>query len=543
MSAILFLMRKEFKNYFRNMVRHPSKLIANLIVVALIVFSLLSFSFTGRASSRPQMHFDLGVLHGIFLGWLLLLGVPTLLSSMENGASFFRMPDVNFLFVSPVSPKTILSYGLVKKMLTSLMGFIFMIFYSGMLTQNFDISMTGVLFLILGSAFFLFLIQTLSLLLYSFTNGRPLRKKIVKAFVFVLMGIFAAETYLVFLQCGGTTQAIGAALASPYLEYFPLVGWTKGAVFALIAGSAAKAAAYGGLLFAATLAFIVVFRRYNVDYYEDVLQNAERVTELTQAIREKRAYTVRRKKPAKLGRTGIGKGWGASTFFYKQLCEARRRSRLVFLSTSTFMLLGLNLGYYLLFTTIGKSQNDPAPADMPILFGFFTSIYILFLMDMLTGWRAELTKPYIFLAPESAFKKLLWSCMMGILKPSVDGVIIFGVTCAVSRANPGTGLICILGYASFAFLFTAGNVMGQRIFGSMANRGLIMFLHMIMILLLLAPGAIAAGVLIYVDMQVPFLADSMLPLAAGIPVVLSNILVSLVVFYACRNVLSNLEMN
>ena len=93
---------------------------------------------------------------------------------------------------------------------------------------------------------------------------------------------------------------------------------------------------------------LALFRKSDADYYEDVLQSTETQFQARQAMKDggRNASSMnafRTDKKVRVGKTGLGGGWGADTFFYKHLCEARRRSRLVFLNTTTIIMLIVDL--------------------------------------------------------------------------------------------------------------------------------------------------------------------------------------------------------
>lgn len=527
MNAMAYLIRKQAKNFFRDILHHPSKIILYIFFIAFIVFVYIN---SMREPVNPQNFKDIRILHGILLAWLLFLGTTSILTSLKNGASVFKMSDVNFLFVSPVSPKNVLAYGLLKQMAGILFGFIFMAFYSGTLLDTFNISFGGVAVIILGTVIFLFTVQVFSLLLYSFVNGRPKRVSAARAVIYTLVGLNVAVALAVFMQNGGKENAIYAAIASPLLELIPIAGWFKGAIFALISGDTGRVVVFSALNAAFLILSIILFVKTDTDYYEDVLESTEKRFEVMRAAKEKRVYARDSRDSArnvKVGKEGIGKGCGADTFFYKHMCEARRRSRFVFIDKFTFVLLVINLVAYFIMRSIDCAM----PVGQIMLISTGISAYILFFMNATGDWTRELSKQYIYLVPEPPFKKLIWASMTSIIKPAMDGVIIFTVTCAISRANPLTGLLCILLYASFGFLFTAGNVLSQRVFGGMSNRGVTVFLYMFMLFIIIAPGAVISVVLYNLQPGLP-------GIVIGMPTVIWNVAVSALIFFACRNLLS-----
>lgn len=533
MGAILYIARKQIINSVRRLLHRPARLIAGLASVALILWMLLGLPSRSGGGADPRL------LEGGYLVWLLLLGAVAVYSSLEAGSSLFTLSDVNLLFVSPLSPKKILAFGLVRQTGKTMAGFVFMLFYSGMLIQSFGITASGVVLLILGTVALLLSVQVLGLALYCWTGGSPARRLAVKLGLLCVPALVLLLAYLVFRRGGGTLEALYAAIASPVLEAVPLVGWTKGAVFALMAGNWLAAAIYLVLLAALLALILVLLFRTDADYYEDVLQGAETTFELRRSIKEKRTVDVRSRRKKKVGKTGIGRGWGADAFFYKHLCEARRGSRFVLLGSSTVILSLVAFGMTAVMTLIGSNNGEPVPTDAILVSVLGAGVYLLFFMSAVGDWSRELAKPYLYLVPEDPFKKLLWAGMTTVLKPALDGLGVFSVMGAAMRSNPFTVIACILGYAGFGFLFTAGSVLGRRVLGSVPNRGALMILYMLLILAVTAPGLAGSIVVIFA------LGESLsgaAPLLIALPCVLWNVLVSLGIFYGCRNLLASSEI-
>lgn len=533
MSAILYIARKQIINSVRRLLHRPARLVAGLASVALILWMLLDFPSRSGGGADPRL------LEGGYLVWLLFLGAVAVYSSLEAGSSLFTLSDVNLLFVSPLSPKKILAFGLIRQTGKTMAGFVFLLFYSGMLIESFGITAGGVVLLILGTVALLLVVQVLGLALYCWTGGSPARRRAVKIGLLSVPAAVLLLAYLVSRREGGTVEALYAAAASPVLEAVPLVGWTKGAVFALMAGNGRAAVIYLALLVALFALILMLLFRTDADYYEDVLQSAETTFELRRSMKEKRTADVRSRRKKKVGKTGIGRGWGANAFFYKHLCEARRGSRFVLLGSSTVILSLVAFGMTAVMTLLGNNNGMPAPTDVILASVLGAGVYLLFFMSAAGDWSRELAKPYLYLVPEDPFKKLFWAGMTTVLKPALDGLVVFSVLCAALRANPLTALACILGYAGFGFLFTAGNVLGRRVLGSVPNRGALMALYMLLILVITAPG-LAGSIAVMVALGESL--SGAAPLLIALPCVLWNVLVSLAIFYGCRNLLASSEI-
>ena len=535
MSSIVFLMRKQIKNSLLEMIHHPSKLIAYVVIIGILAMSIIGNSMEPKKATSGM---DIRILHGSYFVILLMIAVLTLLNGLKSGTTFFSMSDVNFLFVSPISSKRILAYGLAKQMGTSLLVMLFLLFYGAMLVNTFKISWASVILLVAGLAVLLFVVQVFALLIYSFTNGRPNRIKAVKGIIYAFVIVFLLYVGQNILANGYNLESVYKAISSPQLEWFPVVGWIKGAVFGVIGANMLNAAAYTLVIVASVAVGLLLFVKSDTDYYEDVLQSTENTYQLKQRMKKGNlGKTVTMDaKPTKVHDTGMNRGWGANAFFYKHLREAKRRSRLVFINGSTVVLLIASVAMTLFISKISGNDHDPVPVGVLMAIATGMTVYIQFFLNAAGDWTRELLKPAIYLVPEKPFAKLIWASMTTILKPVIDGAIIFTVLCLVLHANPLTAIVCALIYGSTGFLFTANNVLSQRLFGSVANKGLLMIAYMFILVLTVAPGVVCSALLLAFGNGLP-------GIVIGLPVVIWNVVISIGIFATCRNILDNVELN
>ena len=72
-------------------------------------------------------------------------------------------------------------------------------------------------------------------------------------------------------------------------------------------------------------------------------------------------------------------------------------------------------------------------------------LYFLLFSNAAGEWGQELSKPYIYLVPASPMKKLLWGSLTSLIKPVVDGVLVFTVVIRMlSLTGVLTGLARLL---------------------------------------------------------------------------------------------------
>ena len=129
MSSIAFILRKSLKNNILELLRHPGKLVAYLFVAACLLFSALSMALSPQ-EELPEF-LDLRILQGIYFALLMFIVMINLIKGVDSGSTFFSMGDVNMLFISPISPKKILVYGLMKQMGMTVLVACCMVAYGG----------------------------------------------------------------------------------------------------------------------------------------------------------------------------------------------------------------------------------------------------------------------------------------------------------------------------------------------------------------------------------------------------------------------------
>ncbi len=531
MKAMLYLFRKEIKNSLLDTLRHPGKLIPYLFIIALLGFSLFSNMETNNSSIL-----DFRILEGLYLGILFLIGIPMLLNGLKSGATFFRMSDVNFLFVSPISPKKILAYGLLKQMGSSLVMMFFLLYYGGMAYKLFGVQTWQLVVLIAGFALLVFTMQVLALLFYSYSSGSPARVRRIKAGLYLLLAAAVAFILFTYFTHGSGIESLLAAVSSPNLTVLPVAGWIKGMVFSIMSGNAVGILLFSVLNAAALGGGIFLFLKSNSDYYEDVLQSTETAFEMRKSVKEGNSFQKQSNRTIKIRDTGINHGWGANIFFFKHLRQQTRQSRLPFLGVSTVVIAALNLVMAIFLQTVSASDSDPIPSGIIMAICLMASSYVLFFFNLAGDWAKELAKPYIYLVPANPFAKLVWASLSTVLKPAIDGILVFVVLEIYLKANPATALLCILLYASVGFLYVSVNILFQRLFGGMVNKGLGLLIYIFLLGLLFAPGAAVSGFL-YVSFR------NLPGIVVGLPCFAWNIAISLGIFAACRNLLSSAEIN
>lgn len=543
-SPLVYLTAVKLKNQIKEAVKHPAKLIYILFLVAVMVFVVV----VGRESGEGTELRPLYELTGIMVVFFTFVSLMTFLNGINGGAGnypMFTLSDVSMLFPSPLKPNKVLFYGLFRQLgLSLLLGF-FLLFQYSWLHAVYGMDYIHIVLIVLGYGCSLFLGQVCAMAVYVRTSGNDNARRAVRYCVYAVTLLFAAGLVWrcvpvlagmagaeeLFLSASGLPAALSAG--ADYLAkvgiFFPVSGWSAGLIGNLFTGDY-LAAGLCALLMAAgfCLALLLVIKNKN-NYYEDVLQTAEVAQSAIVAKREGQPAEVMPKK-VRLGKTGLGRGKGASVMFYKHLLENRRSGVLLFSKMSIIFML-IVIGCAVLYSFLFADEEDNTAAFVAV---FTMSTYMQIFSESLGRFSWEISKPYIYLIPESPFKKLLYATAETLMADCVEAAVIFVPVSLLLGLGPVEMVLCILARISFSLLFTAGNILVERVFGTVRSKGLILFFYIVSLMLLAVPGVVLGIVLL-----------ELLPGAIGMLLGMTacNVPIALLVVFLCRNLLQYAELN
>jgi len=463
-------------NRLKELRRKPGKLVLYLFVLAAIVGLIL---LTLRTGDEPQVAAPIFWLTGILFALIALMTVLTVRSGLSSGDAIFEMNDVNLLFVSPVSPRKILLYGIARMAKTALLTSFFILFQSSAIS-SFGAGYGGVLITFAGYVLSILVLTIVSLLIYSKTNGRPGRKRLIKIVTVALFVPLLNPIVTQYILSRDIIIALEAMILSPYLRFFPVAGWAASGVTAFLSGELLSGFFFFGLNLLLGACLTVYILLSNPDYYEDVLVATETAYEKQRAAAEGDINAVLlSKRKVKITKTGI-RGEGAAALFGKHVRESFRQSRLGFLSLSSVLVV------------VGAGALSYFVSDLLIILQILMWIK-LFTIGVGRGLK-ETYSHYIYMIPEPSFSKILWSNMEPMAKTLVEGVLVFAVSGIVIAASPLLVIACILAYTLFALLLLGVNYLYMRLTGADISSGILITIYFVAVAVFIAPG-IVLGVL------------------------------------------------
>ncbi len=511
MKALIYLTAKKLKNGILEYIKTPSKLIPALILIAVMVGS----AFTSKGYTDIHYARDIHELYAIIFALYTLIFILISKNGFYNGASMFSMQDVNLIFTSPLKQNTVLSFGLVQQLGRSLMLGFFILFQSGTVCATYGVGFEVLIYILIGYGITVFLSQMTAMIIYSYTSSDDKKRKAVKSTYTAVIAAFGAYAlYLAYMSGGINIPNLVEVTQTPLARLFPVSGMIALAISGCIAGNVPNILL--GVIYCVVfwVLYRVAIRFINSDYYEDVLQSTENSFSAISARKEGKA-SENAPRNVKTGKIGITKGFGASVIAEKHKIENRRSRKFILSLTSLVMVI---------FTAVSAFLFRDEPIAV-----FALSIYMMTMSIVSGRWAKELSYPYIYLIPESSYKKLLY-----MIKSEIPSIVTESLLCClpiyfICRIGITDAIAMVLARISFAFLIISVNLLLKKIFGESDKKKFIVLFYFLMVMIFSMPGIIAA---VAVFMAIPFYLDFAL-----LAMSLVNTVTALIIAFNCRKIL------
>lgn len=524
MKTLIYLLLTIIKNKILSLKKKPGLLVLYIIIFVYTTLLLVFSSMNSNILAEDHTFSNVRLLYGIFAAILLIITYSNVFTGLSRGSTLFDMPDIGLLFPAPISSVKILFYGMIKGMGNAFLTSIFLIFQLTNIKMNFNISNGAIVSLFLIYVMSIFYNQLLSMSVYIFSNADSTRKNIVK----VIMAIFILYLFVIIfyqyrLSGGEPLEAVNQTMDSKGFWFMPVIGWSVMLLSSIVEGNLLWSIIPILLFFVSGVGMVYIFTKVEGDYYEDVLVG----TEFKHNVKEraKEGKTVNNKK-AKVRKDDLALrgGIGATSLFFKDLRERQRLSRVPFVDSFT-LIVAMATGIVIYF-----SKND---FSIYFVLGFL--IYLQLFMATAGSLSQELRKPYIYLIPAKSLNKLVFASMSSIVKPAIDGIIIFTIASIVGKTSILLSFFLVLAYVASSAMFVSYTLLLQRIFGSQPNQIVKGIVGVFLYLLVLGPG-IALTVITILALPSP------LKFLGTLPFTLYSITFSVIIFAICGNLIDKSEM-
>ncbi len=534
MGPFWYLLKTQLKNSLKSLKKNPAKLIGYLCILLFLGLSIITNSMGKDSQTEAHQIRSMEELGCIIMAFFMLVAWPSLKIGLDKGTTFFKMPDVNLLFTAPFDPKKVLIYGLINQMGTNVFVSLFIFYQIPFLNNVYGVKPIKCLAIFIAYLVMLCITQLMCMAIYMYTQSHAKRKQGINALLYLLLIVPLLIMSLQLLR--GEKFLTAIINGFEYLTYLPYIGWIKGILYSYLIGAGGSMLLYSLLLLGGLLLLGAYIIKSSVDYYEDVLTQ----TEYTQAVMENMKTgrgtidTGTKVKSEKLRKVGLGRGQGASTLFFKQMLESNRHRRFILgIGSLIEMVLVIGGTFFL-----NRIEDIPKLGSLLMIVGIMT--YMQLLLSAKTRWSGELRYHYIYLIPVSGFTKLIFSCLEGVLKTFLEALLIYTPSILLLGLSPLYILVCVLVKVSFEVLLISINVLSQRVFGTVANSGLLMILFLMAGLIFTAPGIIGGVIVGFMVNQTGELVTAFLPLLI---IALWNSLIGGGIALASNSIFSQMELN
>lgn len=476
MQAIMFLIRRTYINKFKRAFKSIPSAILTVIGIAGLGFA---FIMAFRMKKAP---FQGASTETIIAAIVLFMGVLLYNSFLTRDTGIMTMADANFLFTGPFEKRTVLLYLLISVAPASLLIGFFMCFYLPFMLGPALTLLKFLITLIVVSLFLcsIFLSYYYIYIIDSETTGfKKKAKKIFWAFIGILAIIFLVMLFNNNFEIKSTVQKY---FGQSWYNWVPLFGWTKWAVSSVVGGNILTGFVPSVSLLILTNALLSA-ALYNVkaDFYEKTLEDSVSLQKIMDDIKTSGKADARTFSKVKNKSASIKFGTGASAIYSKQALESKKFG---LLSNYRDTLMGL---FYVAFG---------------LIFGFSFSFVVGMVgfsalsMSLNDSWHREFKKPYIFLIPESSFKKVIFSVLPGVIKTMLSGGVTITIAAIAYKLGPAMWLNYLFVFFSFAILFVFAEVFTYRIIGSGSNVVVVTFMRMFFVIATCIPAGIITIIII-----------------------------------------------
>ncbi|OYX22368.1 MAG: hypothetical protein B7Z16_04760 [Algoriphagus sp. 32-45-6] len=453
MNELRLLLRKDLlilKNNILLILRNPLRLIPYGIAVAYFVFMYSRGLSRGKKQAEEV---DMEALGEVDFALQNIIGGVTILAlgffmfqlyrATKNNVTFFKMADVNLLFTAPVKPENLLG------------GSLFFLLYSGsQFAKDFDLSVLGAIFLLLGFTFFFFMIFPLRFLIYTLHT----RFGIIQ---YIRTGVIAVGFALVLmilipgLQGEKFWQGMFSWVASPWFDLFPVVGWARGMMSYAVTENLILAVCFL-LLFA--LSYFTVVKlviRYAGYYYEDVLESTKSNEEKLEKAMGKRevtedTYSLNAKKQLALPEFGVG----AKAFYWRNYVHSSRQD--------FHPLVGVySLGMALLGIVFAGLSRFDWFSHQVLYFYLAFMIFFYFMAGIGRANIGDLKKPWFILVPASWASKFWNMIKLDLFQTLIFSFLLIIPSVFLAKVSWGLILIFPLGMVFSYVIGLAINLIPQ----------------------------------------------------------------------------------
>ena len=167
-NALGFILTTKIKNYFKDFIHKPGKLILLIVMVLLLGTVFISGNMASEGNNAGFR--SVNEVYAMATAVFILIFSTTFISALDKGGSIFKMSDVNLLFPAPFSKRSVLFFGLIQQIGAVMFVGLFILFQYGNLSIHYGLGVGAMLLIFLCYSMVVFLAQTSAMFLYIYVS-------------------------------------------------------------------------------------------------------------------------------------------------------------------------------------------------------------------------------------------------------------------------------------------------------------------------------------------------------------------------------------
>ncbi len=391
-------------------------------------------------------------------------------SGMKKGSDIFTMADVNFLFTAPIKPQSVLLFRLTFQMLAVFAGSIYLLFQIPNLVINAGIPLEVCLIFFLAFVLVTIYQKLFSVGMYTYTATHEKARKLALPVIIAICAVLLGAIGLVFVSTGmDVEKTLDLTLASEWSRIIPIVGWSKAIVIYAVEEKYWLVLFYVLLSIAGMVGLVALIWRMEADFYEDAMTGAQAREDILLAAQENRKAveinTDGKKKKDKrqvkdMQLALFEKSKGAVVFFAKELIVRKRLAKFGLITNTMIWYFVISAGLSVLFTNVLDFKEFA-------VIGFIT-MFVMFFRNYGNPIASETSMNWLFLVPESPYKKVFFAMMAGSYSAFLDLLPGFMVAMLLMEVNPFEILLWYVVLLTMDFMLSAVGMLLEALFPATA---------------------------------------------------------------------------
>ncbi len=494
--VLFFLYKTTLKNRVKKALRKP---VTYLYLVFAIAYMALIFGSFGTIFNGMDDGKAASTLTALLTVFTFFMIPANLISYCKRKGLIFRQSDIHFLFPAPVGPKNVLLYAHVRTVLMALILNI-VLTIGGVLWFHMPV-WKMLVYLLLSCVVDNIMEASMMVLCYGNEKLGPKQMGMFRLLLYAVLGVFVLIGVMLYVREGAGLGVVADYLHSSAIQMVPFIGWYIALLHLLFMGPTVWNVAGAALYLVTVIVLLILAVRMKCigAYYEDAIKFADDYEEARQRGKKGEMAVVGWKKKYKKASVHY-KGSYAKALFYRQFLEYKKNRFFIF---GFYTLVCLIVGIGLAVIAYRGELGEMAPFTVLGVMAYLTFIFAGY-----SGkWGKELTRPYTYLIPDSAFHKLWYATLMEHIRALADGCLLVLPTAFVLRIPIVQTVLIIAVYICLQACKLYAEVMLEALLGNILGSVGKQFARMFFEGLIIAFGALGAVVgTLLVSLEVGLLA-------------------------------------